>query len=320
MYNNILELYDFLILIEKMNIDEFISNYELLKKNTLNKKFRLFKSKQYKILREFLLSSNYENFVSKLDNLNKKYHNDIKQIIKNLKESKEFTKVKVEQIEELVKILKEYKESKEVTKEKRIEELENQLKESKEVTKEKEKRIEELEDKLKESKEYSEVKKEQSEENEEKKKLIEKIEKIEKERENYLNDYNNLKSRIDDEQQELLKKQKIKILLEVLEIYEYLMKFSEQIESEKDKIPNLIFDNFKIIKKFFNRFINDYEIDIIDSSEKYNEKIHTVVQVLNDENSEDMLILNVLSNGYKIKDEVIKKSRVIINKKIEEGE
>jgi molecular chaperone GrpE len=104
----------------------------------------------------------------------------------------------------------------------------------------------------------------------------------------------------------------LKDLIKVIDAINSALKI-EVDEDCKDCVSSYI-DGIKMVNEMFHDVLNDYGIEKI-KVEKFDPNYHQAIQKISDEKYEDDEIVDVLQDGYKIKDKVIRPSMVIVNKK-----
>lgn len=146
------------------------------------------------------------------------------------------------------------------------------------------------------------------------KELLEKLEQKEKECEDYLDrlrrsvaDFDNFRKRTVKEKESLFDDgfaEAVKQILPILDNFERAVAYS-------DSDNNSIVEGNKMILKMFKDTIQRMGVDEIPSlNEKFDPNIHNAIAHVDDAALEENIIVEVMQNGYKYKDKVLRYSMV----------
>jgi len=144
--------------------------------------------------------------------------------------------------------------------------------------------------------------------------------KIEKERDEYLAgwqrskaDFINYKKDEVERMTELLKYSHLALVSEVLPILDNFEKAKNQLK--KTKSYKEIIDGFLMIKTQLEDFLKQQEVEEIQClGEKFDPQLHEVVGEAEVKAKESGTIVEIIEKGYKIKDKVIRPSKVKVSK------
>ena len=134
---------------------------------------------------------------------------------------------------------------------------------------------------------------------------------LEKERQKSLRllaDYQNLEKQIIDR----VNSRGDKIILDFLTVYEDFIRAKDAYEKEGENV-----DNLNGIIKNMESILGNYDVKPIETEgRKFDPKLHEVVQEIEDNDHEEGTIVKEIANGYIIRGEVMKYSKVCVSKKI----
>jgi len=148
--------------------------------------------------------------------------------------------------------------------------------------------------------------------------LKEIIEKLKKENEKLLRNL----ARVENEKKLLIKEtdRKIemaneKLLKDMIKVLDAIRSASKvNVEDECNGCVDGFIDGIKIIDNIFHDILKENGIEKIEC-DKFDPNFHQAVQIVNKEDLEDGEIVEVLQEGYKLNDKIIRPSMVIVNKK-----
>ncbi|MFH1790122.1 MAG: nucleotide exchange factor GrpE [bacterium] len=135
-----------------------------------------------------------------------------------------------------------------------------------------------------------------------------------------LADYKNLQNEIESNRQNWIKMSEAGILEDFLPVYDnFKTAFATDVGLEEINANESKWKNWKqgieYIKKQFLDILNSYGIEELKTlGEKFDPKFHEVMAEEEAKGSESGIIIKEISGGYKIKDKVLKASKVIITK------
>lgn len=128
-------------------------------------------------------------------------------------------------------------------------------------------------------------------------------------------DLENFRRRIDKEKlqwMQVAKTQVVKSLLTILDDFDRAtgQRGNQEIPAEiKD-----IFTGFEMIGKSFHKVLQEYELEEITETESFDPELHEAIAQLDSDDHESGQIIEVVQKGYRIKDQVIRPSKVTVAK------
>jgi len=148
------------------------------------------------------------------------------------------------------------------------------------------------------------LEKENSELSEQNEKLLRNIAKVENEKKIILKEA--------DRKVDMANEKILKDFIKVIDAINGALKI--QVEDKCKECVKGYVDGIKMIDEMFHNVLSDYGIKKIET-EMFDPNLHQAVQIVNDENKEDNEIVDVLQEGYKLNENVIRPSMVVVNKK-----
>ncbi len=115
-------------------------------------------------------------------------------------------------------------------------------------------------------------------------------------------EFDNYRKRIEKEKQEKFYLGKISILEKILSLYDVFSVAIKNME-EKDVVEeSKVFDGLKLIYKEFTSFLEKENVEKInDIGKKFDPLYHEVVSYIESDEGEDGVIIEIVSDGYKVK-------------------
>jgi molecular chaperone GrpE len=153
---------------------------------------------------------------------------------------------------------------------------------------------------------------------EEKNEMIEKLKKENEETKDLLirlkADFENYKKRVREEQKDMVKFSNQKLISDLLPVLDDL---DRAIESVSDELKNsTFFDGLNmVVKSFHNILEKKYYLEKIkDEKVVFDPHFHEALSVVEDNNTDGMIVDKILQPGYKIDSRVLRSAKVVVRK------
>lgn len=118
-----------------------------------------------------------------------------------------------------------------------------------------------------------------------------------------LADYQNLQKRVEEERMRMIKYANEQLILELLEVYDNLIKASEHISDE----------GLKIVIKQLEDLLKKYGVEEISVEGEFDPQWHECVEMV--QGNEDNKICGVVKKGYKLYNKLIRPAKVKVTTK-----
>lgn len=122
-------------------------------------------------------------------------------------------------------------------------------------------------------------------------------------------DFDNYRKRSYEAMQNIRFEGIVSVLEKFLPCLDSIAKAKEMIKDES------VLEGIDMIEREMKNALYNLEVEEIEAlGKEFNPKLHNVIAVVQDKNSENNTVVNVAQAGYKLKDRIIRYAQVVVNK------